>query len=284
MDAPTTERVRVDEVVLALDGTIQAPRAVPLAQQMIEAFKVRLTVVAVSREHDHTVEALNQLQVAGLNLRAPWVRQDQLIGSNPAAALAAFTASLGDALLCLATHGRDHVVGSPLGDFASELLQESELPVVLIGPAARVENKGSVLACVDGSSDSERILPAALLFARALRRPLEVICVVESVPDSLDDRPTRRVFGPDGDPQGYVARLVDRLVTKDVAVTSSVLADPIGPFEGLSYFLRDNPAVLVAVASHPREGLTPLLHRSLTALLVDRASCPVLALPLHRDN
>ena len=109
-------------------------------------------------------------------------------------------------------------------------------------------------------------------------------CVVESVPDTADERATHRVVGPDGDPAAYVARAVSGLGADGVEVTTCVIADPIGPFEGLSDFLSDNSVVLIAVARHAREGLFRLLHRSLTAHLVDRGPCPVLALPLRHDS
>ena len=102
-----------------------------------------------------------------------------------------------------------------------------------------------------------------------------------SVPDALGGRPTHRRFGPDGDAGEYVARVASSIEADGLSIETIVVADPIGPLEGLLAYLSAHPAGLVAVATHAREGFTRLVHRRMTAQLVDRCPCPVVALPIR---
>jgi nucleotide-binding universal stress UspA family protein len=112
-----------------------------------------------------------------------------------------------------------------------------------------------------------------------LGQRLTVVTAAEPVPPPLDDRQTRRRFGPDGDVEAFLDELVGPLREEGVAVDARVIYDPISPAEGVRSHLRDEPAALVVVSSHARTGLTRLVFGSTAAAIVHHSPSPVLVVP-----
>lgn len=72
-------------------------------------------------------------------------------------------------LVCLATHGRDRSAGLA-HSVSAGVVAASDGPVLLVGPKVLPEAPASqrLVACVDGTIESESIVPTAIAWAAAL--------------------------------------------------------------------------------------------------------------------
>jgi nucleotide-binding universal stress UspA family protein len=189
---------------------------------------------------------------------------------SPAPSINAAAARI-DATVCMASHGRRGVGRAVLGSVAEETLRLLRRPSLLVGPQVTGEPIGgspSIVACVDGTPLSETVLPVACDWARQLRRPLQVVNVLE---------PATGYGPPDEGPveHGYLAGLVAGLECGEAAdyeVLHGHPAQAITSFAG-------NRAELVAVASHGRSGIARSVLGSVAMDVVHRARRPVLVVP-----
>jgi nucleotide-binding universal stress UspA family protein len=120
----------------------------------------------------------------------------------------------------------------------------------------------------------------ALGWARLLGERVTVATVAEPVPEPLrPEKPARRTFGPDGDVEAFLESLVAPWRQRGHEVETLALYDPISPAEGLQAHLMDNPASLVVVSSHARNGPTRIVFGSRAAGIVRLSPSPVLLVP-----
>jgi nucleotide-binding universal stress UspA family protein len=175
----------------------------------------------------------------------------------------------------------------PSSDRANGVLAAAAHPVMLVGPRLepqRLLTEGAVLACVVGSPGAEAVLPVAASWATALGVPLGIATVAEPVPQPLDDRPYRRLHGPDIDAQAYVDTLAAAWEGSAPRVVPVAIYDPLGPAEGLSRYLEQTAAArLLAVNTHARTGLPGAILGSQATAIVSISPVPVLVTPRARD-
>lgn len=189
-----------------------------------------------------------------------------------------------DGLVCMGTHGRSRtaaVVGSTFVDVARTHTE----PLVAIGPEAQVPQRDArrVVACVDGTGTSERILPLAAGWARRFDATLDIVAVVEPLA-SLSTHGERHRQGPLLDPTAYVTELGRLPQLAGIEVESHVVFDPLGPDEGLVDHLAAHPATLVATTSRLRTRFDRALHGSTAARIVHASPVPVLVQPAHPEG
>jgi nucleotide-binding universal stress UspA family protein len=164
---------------------------------------------------------------------------------------------------------------------------QADRPPALVGkdrrrPAGWPEplSVGGIIACVDGSSASEAVLPEAVRWAAALEVHLTILTVAEAAPVGTDGKRPNR-FGP-VDPEAYVERLA-AAIARDLPNTSGeVVSDPISVAAGLRAHLAAHPAALVAVTTHARTGLDRLRLGAAAADIVRSSTVPSLVVPVAR--
>ncbi len=262
-------------VLVPLDGSPYADRAVPVGRALAAALGGELRLLAVA--HGEEAISLGEHLVAVAGQGRPEASAQVREGS-PAAEIAAAAAE-GPSVVCLASHGRGRLASALLGSVATEVVARSEQPVVVVGPEVAevpIGAPGRILAGVDGSPGSEQVLAVAVAWAAALGLPLTVTTVAEPVPAVSDD-PNRfsRRFGPDTDAGVYVTALAERLAG-EVPVDAVALYDPISVSDGLVDHLRARPATLVAVTTHARTGVSRAVLGSTAGKIVSSCPAPVL--------
>ena len=205
----------------------------------------------------------------------------RIAGHVAPAILQAVTEEAGTAL-CMASHGRTGLGTVVLGSVATDVLAHSEEPVILVGPhfdAGRSLTDGPVLACVDGTPESESILPLAASWAVGLGVPLGISTVAEPLPAPLDDHRYRRHHGPEIDADVYVDQLVDGWRSKVPKVVGHAIYDPIGPAEGLAAYLKRRRAALIVINTRVRTGVARAVLGSEAARILSMSPVPVLMVP-----
>jgi nucleotide-binding universal stress UspA family protein len=143
-----------------------------------------------------------------------------------------------------------------------------------------VPSKGSdrIIACIDGTVSSERVLPLAASWATQLGARVELLAVAESHAP-LPSHGER--YHPDwhDDPNAYLAELARHPDLEGIETHTDVLLDPTGPAQAIGDYLFWNPAGLVITASHLRTQVDRALHGSTTARIIRACPIPVLVQP-----
>ncbi|MDQ4134353.1 MAG: universal stress protein [Actinomycetota bacterium] len=278
-------------VLVPLDGSEFAAAAVGTAAALAERFDAHLATVSVAHSADD-VEELRRHAAGALALEGPDERVHVEVGDDPAEAIARRAAELEPCLVCLSTHGRGRVVGAMVGSVARSVLQTTQEPIVAVGPlVGRPRPFGPeptpplsvkrVVACVDGGTPSERVLPVAAAWATRLGMSLTILTVAEPSPPPLrPDATWHRHHGPDADADAYVRRLAEAWADAAPDVGGQVVYDPISSADGMRTYLDQDPAGLVAVTTHARSGLPRAVLGSGAADIVHASSAPVLVVPL----
>ena len=271
-------RLPVPSVLVALDGSLFAERAVAPAGRLSTALGVPLLLWSGAGTPAEAEERRPRIRELAEACGASW---EVVVTDGPAEAIAA-TGNTGEhPLLCLATHGRDRTAALT-HSVSAAVLAASKGPVLLVGPNVSPQPRSGhgLAVCVDGSPDSEVILPVALSWAGALGLDVTVLTVAEPVPESVR-RPGHypRLHGPQVDADAYVEALAGTCGA-DVPVTGRAIYDPVDVDGALVRAFVAEPPELVVMGTRAPHGLRRLILGSTAAAVAHASPAPVLVVPL----
>jgi nucleotide-binding universal stress UspA family protein len=280
--------VRFGHVLVPLDGSSFSLAAMETAQVLAERFDAELQTIGVA-SRDAEAGPLLKIGAAAIGADDAESRAVVVTGGDPAAMIARRADELGSCLVCLSTHGRGRFTGALLGSVARSVLQRSGGAIVALGPMAHgpgwtprprswpepLSNR-RIVACVDGSEESEEVLPSASGWARALGMSLTILTVIEDAPERITNHSRASRYGAHGDVQLYIQGLTQRWRGSARDVNGVVLRDPIGPASGIRHYLAQQPAGLVAVRTHARSGLRRVLSGATAAKIIRASIAPCL--------
>jgi len=270
----------ITKVVVPLDGSALAERALTPARSLAERIDASLLLMTASGGHD-VAEARERLDKQAAELRRD--RVETAIVPDRSAAEAIVTEALDpSAVVCMSTHGRSGVGHAMLGSVAEAVLRGSDRPVLVVGPSldpgcwqfAHSFADGKLLVAIDGSKASETVVPAAaaewsrLLGLRAWAVKVQTVSI-----------------GIDWKREEYAAE-----AAAAVRPVAEALPDVGGPaqwdvIEGpsvavsLLYYANHLPASLVVMGTHGRTGLARVALGSVAMHVVHQSHCPVLVVP-----
>lgn len=259
-------------VLVPLDGSEVAERALVPARRLAHAFGATVHVVSNARRDDRWwyERYLDQLgeRVAGTTAHV----SDE---SDPAAAVVATARSLDPCLVCLATHGRSRsatIVGSTFAGITGR----RAAPLVAVGPRALVDAgdegadaPGLLLVCVDGTASSEQVVPLAAAWARRLGWPITLMTAADPV---LVDR----------DLEAYLREVAGRPELAGMTVGQRVLWGMEYPHTMIGHCAEREPTALLVATTHARTGLARAVLGSEVARIIHDSPVPVLVQPLAR--
>jgi nucleotide-binding universal stress UspA family protein len=261
----TSRLADVTEIVVPHDGSELAARAPPLADLLAErtdAWVSRVTVVPPEEAGTEDYALVPGIGVSRI-----------LAGDDPAEAIATYLSSEPGRILCTSTHGRGRLGAGLLGSVTEGLLRRSSEPTVLLGPNAgpapdRIQR---IVACVDGSSHSETILPVAATWAADLGAGLALVQVVEPTAGWGADP----YVSGDAIESSYVHGLARRLGGLGISPEWEVLRgrEPSAP---IIDHARRMPGTLIAVATHGRSGWSRVAMGSVAMRLAHDSPTPLL--------
>lgn len=264
-------------VVVPLDGSELAERALrPACAFAARLEDARVLLVSCAPDDASVVQA-HLDDRAGLFAPAVDVGTRIIEDAEPAEGILQTVASVPDALLCMATHGRGGLRTAVLGSVAEQIVCRSSEPLLLVGPACRTvllaDERGRLLVCSDGSPYSETIIPAAASWAARLQLEpwvAEVVAPDEAVAFPGQPVRSRQVEAA----SARLDELAARLGTPTSIAWPKVLHGT--PSRSIVGFAGRLSATLIAMATHGRTGLARAAMGSVATEVVRHAPCPVL--------
>jgi nucleotide-binding universal stress UspA family protein len=152
----------ISDILVPLDGLPDAERALPIAADLARTLDAELTLVEVvvplapepivdavllhpaagdvigeeqAAASEYIADAAQRLKEAGLRARVSVQTDDVAVG------VARTAADAKSALIVMATHGTTGVVRALAGSTASQVLHQTTLPLVLVGPRGNVTRR-----------------------------------------------------------------------------------------------------------------------------------------------
>jgi nucleotide-binding universal stress UspA family protein len=262
-------------ILVPLDGSPAAERALAPALELVRRTGVPLRVL--SRALPDEKEALAGY-LAGVADRHASVTDVETQVVDRESIPDAIVEGVGPGtLVCMSSHGRGGLARATMGSVAEALLRSLGRAVLMVGPhvSEEVGLTGRIVACLDGSPESERTLQPARRWAVALDRPLWLVTVADP------GRQGEGVTGHEPPESGHLAALAGRLVgVDDWAVLYD--KDPAHALVGLAASTAV-PTALLVMATHGRTGWDRLRLGSVTIAAVQGATTPVLVVPTAPD-
>lgn len=278
-------------ILVPLDGSQFARTALRTATALADRLGAEVHVVSVAGDDEET-EHLRRHAAHALGVEEDDPRVHVPQGDDVPATIQDCADELAPALICLSTHGRGRVSGALVGSVARELLEGAGRPIVAVGRlvgrplsdrvgAPEPLGVPRVVACVDGTEESEQVVGVAGAWADVLGMSLTLLTVAEPMPaPTRPDSPWHRRHGPDEDADEYVRGLGERHADAAAEVDAVVQYDPISPADGVRDHLAERPAGLVVVTTHARGGLRRLVLGADASAIVAQSDAPVLVVPV----
>lgn len=291
-------------ILVPLDGSALAERALPHAAQLARLFGARITLARVIEPQVlppaeagawpvHAVEGvptaedvLAYLAEAAARPLLAGLSVDLVRPPYPVAAgLLDEIEAQGVDLVVMTTHGFSGFTRLLLGSVADKLIRHADVPVYVVpvdGEALRVMPLRRLVVPLDGSAEAEAALDPAVLLARLARAQLDLLSI-PTVPSYAMVAPEAAGWRPEilrtmaDESQAYLAALGSRL-TADSAVRVATSVDPTGSgsvAETIVSHVRRVAGDAVVMATHGRGGASRWLLGSVTDHVVRIAERPV---------
>lgn len=266
-------RDRYDHVIVPFDGSPLAERAVAEGRVLADGIGAKLHLFH-AEPHDDRRESGTHRETQALAERVGALAEVRPLGRDeipPAEAIDRFAAELGNAALCMATHGRGRLLSAVMGSVTADVVSRGR-SVVVVGPnatsqPARIER---VVACLDTSNWSEEALPEAAGWARALSVPL---WLVEVIDPSVSAGRT----GGDLSESTYVHSVARDLKSAGIELEWETLHDD-KPAAAIVRFAGEQPSTLTVLATHGRSGVRRAIAGSVAGAVIHDATGPVLVM------
>jgi nucleotide-binding universal stress UspA family protein len=176
-------------------------------------------------------------------------------------------------LLAMTTHGRSGLRRAFLGSTAETVLRHAKIPIVLNRPGSRVGDWSRVVLAVDGTTPADDLLRDLEPLALALRSTVHVLHVNRPLYLYSDLHQLPAIL-PEADPRPYLDTLCDRLASRGILAVPATITDH--PVAGITRYLADNGASLLAMTTHGRDGVPRAFAGSVTEAVIRQSPVPVL--------
>ncbi len=267
-------------VVVPLDSTPESMRALKPASVIAKATGADLVATSVVYDAaDRTrtrIELRQAIAEYGVHVTSVVVYVDAYSVSDGLRHLLSKSERI---LIVAATQGHSHSVGI-VGSVSEHLLHQwPEIPMLLVGPHCNVDSfglEGPIVACVDGTSESEAVVGPVSELALGLGLDSWVLSVLDSSASEAALTPARG--GSEALPEtGQLQRVASQIRTNGVDEVNWEMLHGRNPAKSIVEFSDSLGASIIAVATRNRGGLSRLALGSVAMETVAHSSTPVLA-------
>jgi nucleotide-binding universal stress UspA family protein len=237
-----------DNVIVPFDGTLPARAVLAPAADLAWRCGARVVIVNNTDANDKaskTVLKSRAMSMSGADVDF-WVDLDNELGTGVVEAARHRTNSI--VAIPIRTRSGGLRRRPVMGSMPAQVLMESPVPVLVIGPKTDVSRglpMTELVVGLDGSAESERILPVAVEWARVLKLRLILAGVVRTGDD-------------DGAAHSAESAYLDAqlaAVRDEVPEAARELIEADDPATGLCSLLADHDNAVIAMSTHGRSGL-----------------------------
>lgn len=293
----------IDRVLLALDGSPRAERAIPYVVALVRAFGAETVLLRVVEgggggsgpgwtdpvawrlERSAAVAYLEGIKERFLR-SGLCVDVDVGVGHPAEEILESAHARRAD-LVALTTHGRGEAKGVAVAGTAHKVVAGAKTSLLLV-PASEEEPAAGprrIVVGLDGSPRAEWALCLAARAARSAGLPIVTVYVVPApevlhLSDTQDLEEMSRKLTEEGLRAGerYLTGVADRLDAKDVALTTRVLDATPNVARALTELASEEPETLLVLGAHGRSPAKGCAYGSVAQAVLTEARHPVLVL------
>jgi len=173
-------------------------------------------------------------------------------------------------LIMLSTHGRSGIRAWDIGNVANKVIHAAKVPIWLVPSELREEiiydklPKRTTVVPLNGSKLAEAVIPHVINIAKQRGAETEVILVYV-------ENPTKSVYTMDEvkrqqeettKMKEYLDGIVKQIVDEGIWARSEILVGDPAP--ALINWVKENPAQLIAMATHGHSGLSLMIFGSVT--------------------
>jgi nucleotide-binding universal stress UspA family protein len=292
----------IRRVLLVLDGSERAERAIPYVITLARAFGSEVVLLRVIEDRpgaDHLwtdpvewrlerSEARAYLEGVRKRFVEAEIAVDIDVGVGNASEEILETARARRAdLVALTTHGCGEATAVPVAGTAHKVVAAAETSILLI-PAGTEENgRGPrrVLVGLDGSPRAEWALRIAAAVARTADVPLVLAHVVpeSEVLGAGDTGPLRAMAAELAEAsgkiaRGYLADVADRLSARDLHISTRTVTERTSVPRALTGLVAEEPDTLLVLSARGSTAMEGCTHGTVAAALLRAAEHPVLVL------
>jgi nucleotide-binding universal stress UspA family protein len=307
-----SDDVMASRILVPLDGTRSAERALPLAVRLARSSGATLHLVRIHVRAERPPLSLEGMPVidAEADSRGWGAERDYMVKirerlgprselptriavmDGPVeTVLATFVALHAIDLIVMATHGRRGLARAWLGSVGDALLRSSRVPVLLVQAseetALDTPGRPRILIPLDGSRLSERVVEPAIDLGRSLDatytllRVVNPLGVVGELPAALAPGMGKAAAAErEAEARDYLSRIGWWMQDRGLEVDTTVVPSE-RPARAILEESERAGAALIAMATHGRHGVTRLVMGSVAGGVLRGARVPLL---LYRPN
>jgi nucleotide-binding universal stress UspA family protein len=294
-------------ILVPLDGSQLAERALPYAARIAGVVNGRLTLVRASWAYpfqyaessdelpSDAVRVADEMADAAAKLRRVGATvETHLASGDPHQVIEDAAGSRHADLIVMSTHGRGGLGRWLHGSVAGEVLRRARWPVLLVpagcdhrwpGPGADADRPLRLLVPLDGSDLSETVVAGAGALASTLGAEIVLVRVVAPTgrPTAVQIVSAPPAYGVayqhDPEPElaharHYLEDVAERL--RGFAPVRSIRVELGAPAATIAAVAGEEGVDAIAMATHGRSGLSELLMGSTAAATLQRATVPLL--------
>ncbi len=160
-----------------------------------------------------------------------------------------------------------------MGDTTAKVIGYS-VKDVLVVPEKATLGFGKIMVATDGSEYSRRAMARALDFAESYGSELDVVSIVEIVPEIYSIAP-QAVEERIQKAEEYMASLKKQADSRNIK-SQGFVRDSAEPYNVITEIAQKEQTGLILMGSHGRTGLSRILMGSTAERVIAQAPCPVL--------
>ncbi len=264
-------------VLIALDGSRNAEKVLPVVEPVLAASRSRAVLIQVIPPGEEAPEAAAQAylrSIAGRLARKKVKAETEVVRGDPAVAIIRAAEKRHADLVAFTSHGHGGLAQWVFGSVAQKILRGCSRPLLVVRSLEGKPRKiGRVLVPLDGSVGSEATLPHAAALAKACGAEVELLHVAHAEGFEADDSKLR----------GWIVREKRRMETRFCEISraepdlefahSIVEGDPAARI--LEHSDR-HAGTVVVMGSHGRTGFSRWVYGSVSEKVLQATRSPVL--------